>query len=213
MATRSTKRPRRSQVRDRQARPSSESFCDERTDTRGIGVAGRAANFLGALEDDQRALVLNAKVPKRLLCRVEIDLVDHEIRRFLLDLFDDWALPHHGAATSTRIVLPAAWACLKDWSSNGCAAWPTTEKVSRTAAASTHRVSPSRTCKARRVSVVRILECMVCLFPPHPRREHNGPRDTTFVAGSEKVTFDVKYSGLRPQNAADEYGMGARLAA
>src|SRR6516165_5138046 len=33
---------------------------------------------------------------------------------------------------------------------------------------------------------------------------HNGPRDTTFVAGSEKVTFDVKYSGLRPQNPADE---------
>ena len=33
---------------------------------------------------------------------------------------------------------------------------------------------------------------------------HNGPRDTTFVARSEKVTFDVKYSGLRPQNPADE---------
>src|SRR5262249_44767092 len=172
MATRSTKRPRRSQVRDRQARPSSESLCDERTDTRGIGVAGRAANLLGALEDDQCALVLNAKVPKRLLCRVEIDLVDHEIRRFLLDLFDDrrcrLQVGHQGAATSTRIVLPAAWACLKDWSSNGCAAWPTTDKASRTAAASAHRVSPSRACKARRVSIVRILECMVCLFPPTP---------------------------------------------
>src|SRR5262249_38909218 len=122
----------------------------------------RAANLLGALEDDQRALVLNAKVPERILCRVEIDLVDHEIRRFLFDLFNE------GAVTSTRIVLPAAWACLKDWSSNGCAAWPNTEKASRTAAASAHRVSPSRACKARRVSVVRILECMVCLFPPIP---------------------------------------------
>src|SRR5215510_9358989 len=41
-------------------------------------------------------------------------------------------------------------------------------------------------------------------FPPPSPSGHNGPRDTTFVAGSEKVTFDVKYSGLRPQNPADE---------
>src|SRR5262249_35216786 len=54
------------------------------------------ANLLGALEDDQRALVLNAKVLERILGRVEIDLVDHEIRRFLLDVFDDRTLPPAG---------------------------------------------------------------------------------------------------------------------
>src|SRR6516164_2656709 len=43
---------------------------------------------------------------------------------------------------------------------------------------------------------------------------HDGSRDTTFVAGSEKVTFYVKYSGLRPQNPADELCDGpARVAA
>src|SRR5262249_39780360 len=46
---------------------------------------------------------------------------------------------------------------------------------------------------------------LVFLRPPSG---HNGPRDTTFVAGSEKVTFDVKYSGLRPQNPADEFVTG-----
>src|SRR5262249_41363060 len=39
---------------------------------------------------------------------------------------------------------------------------------------------------------------------PRTPAGHNGPRDTTFGAGSEKVTFDVKYSGLRPQNPGDE---------
>src|SRR5262245_30454726 len=39
---------------------------------------------------------------------------------------------------------------------------------------------------------------------PRPPSGHNGPRDTTFVAESAKVTFDVKYSGLRPQHPADE---------
>src|SRR6516165_4661233 len=39
---------------------------------------------------------------------------------------------------------------------------------------------------------------------PRSPSGHNGPSDTSFVAGSEKVTFDVKYSGLRPQNPADE---------
>jgi len=34
---------------------------------------------------------------------------------------------------------------------------------------------------------------------------HNGSRDIRFVAKSEKVTFDVKYSDLRPQNPADEF--------
>src|SRR5262249_40496231 len=43
---------------------------------------------------------------------------------------------------------------------------------------------------------------------PRPPSGHNGPRDTTFVAGSEKVTFDVKYFGLRPQNPADEFVTG-----
>src|SRR5262249_35139194 len=42
---------------------------------------------------------------------------------------------------------------------------------------------------------------LVSLRPPSG---HNGSRDFIFVAGSEKVTFDVKYSGLRPQNPADE---------
>src|SRR6516164_10744913 len=74
----------------------SESLCDQRTDTRRIGVTGRSANLLGALEDDQRALLLNAETFQRVLCRVEIDLIDHEIRRFLLDLFDDRALPPAG---------------------------------------------------------------------------------------------------------------------
>src|SRR6516162_8031891 len=97
MATRSTKRPRRSQARDRQARPSSESLCDQRTNTRGIGVTDRSANLLGPLEHDQRALLLNTKTFQRVLGRVEIDLVDHEVRRFLLDLFDD------------RALLPAGW--------------------------------------------------------------------------------------------------------
>jgi len=36
----------------------------------------------------------------------------------------------------------------------------------------------------------------------------------SFVAESKKVTFDVKYSGLRPQNPADELCDGpAQLAA
>ena len=42
---------------------------------------------------------------------------------------------------------------------------------------------------------------LVSLRPPSG---HNGSRDIRFVAGSEKVTFDVKYSGLRPQTPADE---------
>src|SRR6516165_148003 len=92
MATRSTKRPRRSQVRDRQARPSSESLCDQRTDTRGIGVTGRSANLFGPLEHDQRALVLNTKTFQRVLCRVEIDLIDYEVWLFFFDLLKDRAL-------------------------------------------------------------------------------------------------------------------------
>jgi len=59
---------------------------------RGIGVAGRAADLLSALENDQRALVLNAKVLERIFRRIEIDLVDHKIRLFLLDLLDNRAL-------------------------------------------------------------------------------------------------------------------------
>ena len=35
----------------------------------------------------------------------------------------------------------------------------------------------------------------------------------SFVAESKKVTFDVKYSGLRPQNWPMSYVMGAQLAA
>src|SRR5262249_3749708 len=42
----------------------------------------------------------------------------------------------------------------------------------------------------------------VC-FPPTASGQE-GSFELTFVAGSKKVTFDVKYSGLRPQNPADE---------
>jgi len=36
--------------------------------------------------------VLNTKTFQRVLCRVEIDLIDHEVWLFLLDLLDDRAL-------------------------------------------------------------------------------------------------------------------------
>ena len=45
---------------------------------------------------------------------------------------------------------------------------------------------------------------MICLFPSDPRRATMARVIASFVAESKKVTFDVKYSGLRPQNPADE---------
>ena len=41
------------------------------------------------MEDDQRALVLDAELLQYVFCRVEIDIVDDQIRFFLLDLLDD----------------------------------------------------------------------------------------------------------------------------
>src|SRR5499427_10951561 len=104
MATRSTRPPRRSRARDRQARPSSESLTDQRTDTRRIGVTGRSANLLGTLEHDQRALLQNTKTLQRVLCRVEIDLIDHEVWPFLLDLLDDRTLLPAGRAPGGRYI-------------------------------------------------------------------------------------------------------------
>src|SRR5262249_21643369 len=95
------------------------------------------ADLLGALEDDQRALLLNPKTFQRVLCRIEIDLVDNEARLFLLDLLDDRALSSAGRTP-------------------------------------------------RLISV-------------QSRSSQDDSRDTKFAAESEKVTFDVKYFGLRPQ--------------
>src|SRR5215813_10854886 len=71
---------------------------------RRIGVTGRSANLLGTLEHDQRALLLNTKTLQRVLCRVEIDLIDHEVWLFLLDLLDDRALLPAGRTPGGRYI-------------------------------------------------------------------------------------------------------------
>src|SRR5262249_15194482 len=81
-----------------------ESLCNQRTDTRRIGVTGRSANLLGTLEHDQRALLLNTKTLQRVLRRVEIDLIDHEVWLFLLDLLDDRALLPAGRTPGGRYI-------------------------------------------------------------------------------------------------------------
>jgi len=58
----------------------------------------------GTLEHDQRALLLNTKTLQRVLCRVEIDLIDHEVWPFLLDLLDDRTLLPAGRTPGGRYI-------------------------------------------------------------------------------------------------------------
>src|SRR5260370_1872667 len=81
-----------------QHRAWSECLRDQRADQARVGFAGRPRDLLAASEDDERALVLDAKLLQHVFRGVKVDLIDNEIRLFSLDLLNDRPLLPAGRA-------------------------------------------------------------------------------------------------------------------
>src|SRR5262249_16189647 len=179
------------------------------------GVPGRSPNLLDPLEHDQRALLLNTKSVQRVPCHVEIDLLDTELRLFLLDLRGDGRLLRERRTSGARSIARrprsgvrgvAAVRRLGGRGGGGMGWWDGSSMKKTRAPPGRAHTEPARAGHARHAR--RALSefwnaWSACLLPflvePHARVT------ARFVAESEKVTFDVKYFRPETSNPVDEF--------